>query len=63
MIAPPSYSVPSAICMDGAHCCARPCVPSAKVTTGRSPFPLHLAVGTITVPVTQSGLPCWSVDW
>src|SRR5271166_1063427 len=63
MVAPPSYSVPSAICSDGAHFCASPCVPSAYVTTGRAPVPLQVDFGTITVPVTTSGSPCWLVDW
>jgi hypothetical protein len=62
MISPPAYSLPVIICFDGAHRGAIPCVPMPIVTTGRAPGPFQLVVGTITVPVTKSGLPSWSVD-
>src|SRR5271154_615523 len=63
MTAPPSYSVPSSICREGAHFLPRPWVPMPYVTTGRSPLPCQAAAGTTTVPVTASGLPCWLLDW
>ena len=56
MTAAPSYSVPASICMEAAHCWPRPWVPIPIVTTGRAPLPVHLPVGSITVPVTATGV-------
>lgn len=54
-----SYSVPSAIWCEGAHLSARPCVPGANATIGRSPY--GDVAGFSTVPVTAMTLPVRSV--
>ena len=57
----PSYSRPEAISFDGAHWSPSPWVPGAHATRGLGPVPAHAALGTMSWPVTATGVPNVSV--
>ncbi len=57
-----STDIGNDIIFDGAHWSPWPMVPEPTTTVGRDPLPVHGAVGSMTVPVTPTGLPLTSRD-